>query len=146
MCGFEKRAPHTLSGGQKQRVALAGVLAMEPDIVVFDEATSMLDPIGRGEVLKSMKELKRLGKTVIAITHYVEEAVLADKVFLMNQGRVLACGTAREILTDRRLMREAGLIPPFPVRLYYDLWDNGIYLERCPLTNQELVEELCRLN
>lgn len=107
MCGFEKRAPHTLSGGQKQRVALAGVLAMEPDIVVFDEATSMLDPIGRGEVLKSMKELKRLGKTVIAITHYVEEAVLADKVFLMNQGRVLACGTAREILTDRRLMREA---------------------------------------
>lgn len=80
---------------------------MEPDIVVFDEATSMLDPIGRGEVLKSMRNSKGLGNRVIAITHYVEEAVLADKVFLMNQGRVLACGTAREILTDRRLMREA---------------------------------------
>ena len=146
MCGFEKRAPHTLSGGQKQRVALAGVLAMEPDIIIFDEATSMLDPIGREEVLNSMKELKKLGKTVIAITHYVEEAVLADNVIVMNQGRILACGTAREVLTDRCLMQEAGLIPPFPVRLYYDLWDKGICLEQCPLTNQELVEELCRLN
>lgn len=145
MEGFETRSPHELSGGQKQRIALAGVLAVEPELIVFDEATSMLDPEGRKELLAHMKQLGAAGKTVVMITHYVEEAVLADTVFLMREGKVLAAGTAREILTDRALLSQAGLLPPFPVQLYYDLKESGICLGRCPLTKEELVEELCRL-
>lgn len=144
MTGYEKRAPHTLSGGQKQRVALAGVLALDPEIIIFDEATAMLDPDGRQEVIKIMEKLHRAGKTIIAITHYVEEAVAADKIILMHQGRVLACGSPQTVLTNLDLMKEAELIPPFPVRLYYDLQQAGIYLNRCPLTEEELVEEICQ--
>ena len=146
MEGFEKRMLYTLSGGQKQRIALAGVLAVEPDIIVFDEATSMLDPKGRSEVLNSMKRLHNQGKTIVMITHYVEEAILADTVFVMKEGQILANGAPREILTDCRLLQQAGLVPPAPVRLYNDLAKDGIYLPYCPLTNEELVEELCRLN
>ena len=145
MNGYEKRAPHTLSGGQKQRVALAGVLALEPEIIIFDEATAMLDPRGRQEVVAIMQKLHKAGKTIIAITHYVEEAVAADKVILMHEGRVLACGSPRAILTDVDLMKAAGLLPPLPVRLYHDLQQAGIYLNNCPLTDEELVEEIWRL-
>lgn len=145
MSGFEKRAPNTLSGGQKQRVALAGVLALKPEIIIFDEATAMLDPGGRQEVAKIMRKLHRAGKTIIAITHYVEEAVAADKIILMAQGRVLACGSPKAILTDLDLMKEAGMLPPLPVRLYYDLRQAGVHLNHCPLTDEELVEEICQL-
>ena len=144
MDGYEKRAPHTLSGGQKQRVALAGVLALEPEIIIFDEATAMLDPGGRQEVVKILHKLHRAGKTVIAITHYVEETVAADKIILMHKGRVLAWGTPQAILTDLDLMREAEMIPPLPVRLYYDLKHAGIDLDHCPLTDEELVEAICQ--
>lgn len=144
MEGFEKRAPHTLSGGQKQRVALAGVLAVEPDIIVFDEAVAMLDPKGREEVLDNMQKLHRLGKTIVMITHYVEEALLAEQIYLMKEGEILAEGTPREILTKKELLGQAGLEPPLPVRMYYDLLDSGICLSRCPLTREELVEELCQ--
>ncbi|HHW12724.1 MAG TPA: energy-coupling factor transporter ATPase [Firmicutes bacterium] len=145
MTGYEKRAPHTLSGGQKQRVALAGVLALEPEIIIFDEATAMLDPRGRQEVVAIMHKLRQAGKTIIAITHYVEEAVTADQIILMHQGRILACGRPQAILTNRDLMRAAELIPPLPVRLYYDLQQAGVYLNRCPLTEEELVEAICQL-
>lgn len=144
MSGFERRSPHTLSGGQKQRVAMAGVLAMEPEIIVFDEATSMLDPGGREEVLAYLQRIHSLGKTVIMITHHVEEAVYADRVFLMQNGEILKSGTPREILTDVDLLAGAGLTPPFAVQVYYDLLSEGIPLCRCPLTNDELVEEICR--
>jgi energy-coupling factor transport system ATP-binding protein len=145
MGGYEKRAPDTLSGGQKQRVALAGVLALEPEIIIFDEATAMLDPSGRQEVLAIMDKLHKAGKTIIAITHYVEEAVAADKVILMHEGKVLACGSPRTVLTDPDLMQAAGLLPPLPVRLYYDLRQAGIHLSRCPLTGEELVEAIWEL-
>lgn len=145
MNGYEKRAPNTLSGGQKQRVALAGVLALAPEIIIFDEATSMLDPGGRQEVIKILHKLHRDGKTIIAITNYVEEAVNADKIILMAQGRILACGSPKTILTNLDLMNAAGMIPPLPVRLYYDLRRAGIHLSRCPLTDEELVEEICQL-
>lgn len=145
MNGFERRSPHTLSGGQKQRVAMAGVLAMEPDILVLDEATSMLDPEGRNEVLSYLKKIHKLGKTILMITHYVEEATLADCIFLMQGGRIIKSGTPRELLTDLALLKEANLTPPVAVQLYYDLLDCGIPLSHCPLTNDELVEELCRL-
>lgn len=145
MGGYERRALHTLSGGQKQRVALAGVLALDPEVIIFDEATAMLDPGGRQEVLAIMHKLHKAGKTIIAITHYVEEAVAADKVILMHEGKVLACGSPRTVLTDPDLMQAAGLLPPLPVRLYYDLRQAGIHLSRCPLTGEELVEAIWEL-
>lgn len=146
MTGFEKRSPHLLSGGQKQRIALAGVLAMEPELIVFDEATAMLDPVGREEILECMKILAQRGKTVIMITHYVEEAVEADRVILMNRGTILADGKPQEVLTSRELLEQCGLSVPMPVQLYDDLAKLGIRLGHCPLTKEELVEELCQLN
>ena len=144
MEGFEKRAPHTLSGGQKQRAALAGVLALEPKILLFDEVTSMLDPEGRAEVLGAMRRLHEDGKTVVAVTHYIEEAVQADTVWLMHDGKMLAHGSPREMLTQPELLAQTGLEPPVPVRLYYDLLNAGFELPYCPLTNKEFAEELCR--
>lgn len=149
--GYEKRSPSSLSGGQKQRAALAGVLALNPEILIFDEATSMLDPKGRREVLAEMKKLRDCGKTVVMITHDVEEAVLTDQVILMgcpngqkNPNTVLAQGSVREILTDSRLLIQAGIVPPMAVRMYEDLKLAGIELNRCPLTKEELAEALCR--
>ncbi len=144
MEGFEKRAPHTLSGGQKQRAALAGVLALEPEILLFDEVTSMLDPEGRAEVLGAMRRLHEDGKTVVAVTHYIEEAVQADTVWLMHDGKMLAHGSPREMLTQPELLAQTGLEPPVPVRLYYNLLNAGFELPYCPLTNKEFAEELCR--
>lgn len=144
LSGYEKRSPASLSGGQKQRAALAGVLALNPEILIFDEATSMLDPKGRREVLAEMKKLRDCGKTVVMITHDVEEAALADQVILMGRQRVLAQGSVREVLTDCRLLAQAGILPPMAVRMYEDLKQAGIELNRCPLTKEELAEELCR--
>ena len=149
--GYEKRSLSSLSGGQKQRAALAGVLALNPEILIFDEATSMLDPKGRREVLAEMKKLRDCGKTVVMITHDVEEAVLADQVILMGRpngqkdpNTVLAQGSVRKILTDSRLLIQAGIVPPMAVRMYEDLKLAGIELNRCPLTKEELAEALCR--
>ena len=149
--GYEKRSPSSFSGGQKQRAALAGVLALNPEILIFDEATSMLDPKGRREVLAEMKKLRDCGKTVVMITHDVEEAALADRVILMgcpngqkDTNTVLAQGSARIILTDCGLLKQAGILPPMAVRMYEDLKLVGIELNRCPLTKEELAEALCR--
>ncbi len=145
MEGYEKRAPSSLSGGQKQRIALAGVLALEPDVIIFDEATAMLDPDGRQEVLEIMHKLHIAGKTIIAITHYVEEAVDADNIILMHEGTVVASGKPQDILTDVQLLSKAKIMPPIPVRAYYDLLSLGIRLSSCPLTNKELAEKICEL-
>lgn len=145
--GFEGRAPHTLSGGQKQRAALAGVLALEPEVLILDEVTAMLDPDGRREVLDTVHRLHtQHGQTVMMITHYVEEAVRADSVYLLADGALLAHGAPRDILTDEALLQKAGLCAPTPVRLYYDLARRGISLPSCPLTESELVEALCKLS
>ena len=145
MDGYEQRAPHSLSGGQKQRIALAGVLAMDPDILVFDEVTSMLDPIGSKEVLAVIKDLHQREKTIVMITHDVEEALGADRVVLMRDGKILANGTPREILTDMDLLKQTRLKPPMTVQLYYELKAQGIELDECPLSNTELTEALLRL-
>lgn len=146
LSGFEKRSPHMLSGGQKQRVAIAGVLSCNPDIIIFDEATAMLDPEGRWEVLKTIKKLHNMGHTIIMISHYVEEAVSADRVLLMKDGKMIADGSPQKVLTDISLLDEAGLEPPVAVRVYHDLKKKGIELSKCPLTNEDLVGELCSLN
>ena len=145
MEGFEKRAPHMLSGGQKQRIAIAGVLAMHPDIIVFDEPTAMLDPKGRAEVMETIRYLnKEAGKTIVLITHYMEEAAEADRVFVMSDGVVTDEGTPREVFSHKEKLEEAGLMPPLATQVYYDLKEKGLVLGKCPVTLKELVDELCR--
>ena len=144
MAGTERRSPQLLSGGQKQRIAIAGVLATDPDIMVFDEVTSMLDPQGRQEVLDTIKRLHAAGKTIVMISHYIEEAVFADRVVLVHDGRKLAEGAPRDMLTNLELLRRTGLTPPLSVQVYYDLLDAGVRLDQCPLTLEELVDEICR--
>ena len=142
LSGLEKRSPQLLSGGQKQRLAIAGVLTYEPDILLFDEVTTMLDPEGKADVMRIILKLRGSGKTILMITHEVEEAVFADRVILMKDGRILGEGTPETILTNRDLLREAELEPPLPVRLYYDLADRGLKLSRCPLTIEDMAELL----
>lgn len=147
LSGYEKKSPHLLSGGQKQRVAIAGVLTLNPDILIFDEATSMLDPDGRQEVLTIIEKLhKQEKKTILIITHYIEETISADRIFLMSHGSLLKQGSPREILTDPNLLLQAGLMPPTTVRIYYDLKKAGIVLPICPLTEKELIDSLCQLH
>ncbi len=146
MSGYEERSPYSLSGGQKQRIALAGVLAADPEVLVFDEATSMLDPEGRREILDALVSLKnREGRALVMVTHQVDEAALADRVILMDRGEAIASGSPREIFQDRALLARARLEPPVPVKLYLDLREAGIELSRCPLTVAEFAEEACRL-
>ncbi len=146
LSGYENRAPHMLSGGQKQRVAIAGILAMLPEIIVFDEPTAMLDPHGRKEVLKTISKLnKEQGKTIIYITHYIEEAIDADRILVLGGGRVILDGTPREVFSEYDILKEAGLSVPRATKLYYLLKANGIDLGEVPVGNSELVEELCRL-
>ncbi|WP_082903335.1 energy-coupling factor transporter ATPase [Christensenella timonensis] len=145
MRGFEKRAPHMLSGGQKQRIAIAGVLAMHPDVIVFDEPTAMLDPQGRREVMDTIRFLnKEQGKSVVLITHYMEEASEADRVFIMTDGRITDEGTPREVFSHQDKLDEAGLLPPLATQVYQELKEKGMDIGQCPVTLEELVEALCR--
>lgn len=143
MSAFADRAPHMLSGGQKQRVAIAGVLAMKPDIIVFDEPTAMLDPEGRKEVLATIDALHQSGKTIVLITHYMEEALLSDRVVVMTGGRITAEGTPRHVFADQQALLEAGLDAPPHIALYHKLVEKGYNMGACPLTTEELVEKIC---
>ena len=146
LSGFENRAPHMLSGGQKQRVAIAGILAMLPDIIVFDEPTAMLDPHGRQEVLKTIEKLnKEQGKTIIYITHFIEEAINADRILVLGGGRVILDGTPKEVFSEYDILKEAGLSVPRATKLFYMLRESGIDLGDIPVSNEELAEGLCRL-
>ena len=135
---YEKRqhAPHLLSGGQKQRVAIAGVIAMEPKIIVLDEPTAMLDPIGREEVISTVTRLCReKGMTVVLITHHMDECVGADRLIVMSNGSVVADGVPAEVFADIGLMEREGLTVPETTRLLYDLKQRGMDL---PLTALEV--------
>ncbi|MBT7122360.1 MAG: energy-coupling factor transporter ATPase, partial [Clostridia bacterium] len=142
MSEYKTRAPHMLSGGQKQRVAIAGVLAMKPEIIVFDEPTAMLDPEGRAEVMDTAKMLNEQGKTIVFITHYMEEALEADRVFVMTAGTILASGSPCEIFDDQKVLKEAGLAPPPHIELYHRLKNDGFDVGRCPMSVDELVDNL----
>lgn len=126
LTGFEKRETTTLSGGQKQRVAIAGVLAMEPQILIFDEASAMLDPRGRRGLMRVCKELHAHGMTVIMITHYMEEAAEADRVLVLCEGRIVLDGTPEEVLTQDDELRKLNLDIPFATQLSRLLQDRGI--------------------
>ena len=132
MYELRRHAPHLLSGGQKQRVAIAGVIAMEPEIIVLDEPTAMLDPLGREEVISTVTRLCReKGMTVVLITHHMDECVGADRLIVMSNGSIVADGKPAEVFADMELMEREGLTVPETTRLLYDLKQRGMDL---PLT------------
>lgn len=137
LTGFEKRETNALSGGQKQRVAIAGILAMEPQILIFDEASAMLDPRGRRGLMRVCKELHAQGMTIIMITHYMEEAAEADRVLVLREGKIVLDGTPEEVLTQDAELRKLNLDIPFATQLSRLLQDKGIdiptFVDREPL-------------
>ena len=142
---FRSVSPTRLSGGQKQRVAIAGVLALKPEILVLDESTAMLDPKGRKEVLRVVEKLnKESGVTVIAVTHYMDEVVNADKVFVIDHGEVVISGTPSEVFADRERLTALGLELPLSANLADRLIKGGISLPNGILTQGVLAEELCK--
>lgn len=143
---YARSAPHMLSGGQKQRIAIAGMLAMEPEVLVLDEATAMLDPQGRREVLDIVGRLNReRGMTVVMITQYMEEALAADRVIVMAEGRLIAQGTPREVFSRGRELRANGLDLP-PIAMLRDkLIDGGMNIPADVITAEELAEAICPL-
>jgi energy-coupling factor transport system ATP-binding protein len=143
---YAAHAPHLLSGGQKQRVAIAGVLAMHPKILILDESTAMLDPVGRREVLETAIRLNREQKmTVVLITHHMDEAVLADRVVVMSGGRIVLQGSSREVFQQVDRLRSLGLDVPQVTTLVRELAEAGMPLPTNLLTVEELVNDLCPL-
>ena len=134
-----------LSGGQKQRVAIAGALAVKPQILILDESTAMLDPKGRREVLSVVKKLNEEGITVIAITHYMDEAVMADRVIIMHRGEIVKQGTPREIFSLGSELSAYGLEVPRAVYIKNELKKAGLPISDNVLTENELSLELCKL-
>lgn len=147
MIEYRHHSPNKLSGGQKQRVAIAGVIAMEPKCVVLDEPTAMLDPIGRKEVLNTVRALRhRKNVTVILITHYMEEVIYADKIFVMDHGKVVMNGTPKEIFSQVDMLKHYRLDVPQVTMLADELRKKGLDIPAGILKKEELVEALCQLN
>ena len=148
MYDYRLHAPHKLSGGQKQRIAIAGIIAMKPDCIVLDEPTAMLDPKGRQEVMDTILKLNREnGITIVMITHYMEEAVLADKVFVIDNGRMLTSGVPREVFSQVELLKKHRLDVPQATELCYKLRACGVEIKELPLTEEEctsLLKEVLR--
>ena len=146
MYEYRKHAPHLLSGGQKQRVAIAGVLAMKPKCIVFDEPTAMLDPKGRKEVMEQINELNsKYGITIVLITHYMDEAAQADRIVIIDDGKLVMEGTPRKIFSNVEKVKSLGLDVPQVTELAYELSKEGIHLQTDVLNVDEMVEALCQL-
>lgn len=147
MLEYRKHSPNRLSGGQKQRVAIAGVLAMKPKCIVLDEPTAMLDPIGRNEVIETIKMLNKKEKvTVILITHFMNEVVDADKVIIMEKGRISLQGSPKEVFSKVDKIKELGLSLPTATWMAHELRCSGIDIKEGMLRIEELVDEICRLS
>lgn len=143
MTEYAAHAPHLLSGGQKQRIAIAGVLAMQPDCIVFDEPTAMLDPAGRESVIKIIRQLRETRRvTVVLITHHMDETIDADRVIVMSDGRVLMDGPPREIFKNVEALRQTGLDVPETVGLLYELNGSGFNLRLDALSVEECALEI----
>ena len=141
MSDYKHRNPSNLSGGQKQRVSIAGVIAMLSDYIIFDEPTAMLDPKGRKDVIKLVKDLnKKYGKTIIYITHYMEEAVLADKIAVLDRGKVALEGTAREVFSQVDKMKSLGLAVPQVTEVAFALKKSGYPMDELPLDIEEFLK------
>ena len=146
MTAYADSAPHMLSGGQKQRVAIAGILAMAPSCILADEATAMLDPAGREEVLQTVRKLNReQGISVVWITHFMEEAAKADRVIVISDGEIALQGAPREVFKQVERMRELHLDVPHMTALAAELRKEGIPLREDLLTVEEMTEEVCAL-
>ncbi len=144
MYAFRKHAPHLLSGGQKQRVAIAGILAMQPSYIILDEPTAMLDPVGRREVMATIKELrKKTGMTIVLITHFMREAAEADRVIIMEHGEICMDGTPEEVLTQRESLKAHGLEVPQVTELMHRLYDKGMPLRTDILDVDTAAESIC---
>ncbi len=145
MEGFENRRINTLSGGQKQRLALAGVLAIHPNIIILDEATTMLPPKARADMLDIISDIHRnTDTTIIMITQYVDEAILADRVVIMNENRIVMNDTPEQVFHHAELLEDYGLEQPFAARLYFDLKRQGIKVGAFPKSVKGLVDALCQ--
>ncbi len=145
MTQFVKHAPHLLSGGQKQRIAIAGVLAMKPECIVLDEATAMLDPLGRREVLAAVEKLNReQGITVVLITHHMNEAEHADRVIVMNDGLVVMDGKPREVFTRKKELEDIGLAVPDTVSLLFSLREAGMDVPVDAITVEECADVIAK--
>ena len=145
MSEFTRHAPHLLSGGQKQRVAIAGVIAMAPECIVLDEATAMLDPAGRREVLSAIRTLNQeRGITVVLITHHMDEAMDADRLIVMNDGKLVIDGAPAEVFTQVEALRAMGLAAPDTVELLYGLRQGGVDVPLDALTVDECADAICK--
>ncbi|NLK17823.1 MAG: energy-coupling factor transporter ATPase [Clostridiales bacterium] len=146
MEGYRMASSFRLSGGQKQRIAIAGVLAIQPQVLVLDESTAMLDPLGRKEVLDVVKSLnKQQGMTVVLITHFMEEASLADRIIVLNDGEKVLEGTPRQVFSRYDYLKSIGLSVPFAAKVARILKDKGVPIEADVLTTEELFERICQL-
>lgn len=146
MLEYAQHGPHLLSGGQKQRVAIAGILAMRPKCIIFDEPTAMLDPSGRREVIDTIKMLNKEERiTMVLITHFMEEAVDADRVVVMENGRIVMEGTPREVFSKVKEVKELGMDVPEMTELAFELRENGINIPSDVLTIKEMVDAICQL-
>ena len=146
MSKFKNHAPHLLSGGQKQRIAIAGVIAMKPDAIVFDEPTAMLDPMGRAEVMKTITKLnKDYNITIVLITHNMDEAVLADRVVIMDNGNIIMDDTPSNVFPNVELLKNIGLDVPQVTEVANELKKNGINIRTDILTVNECIEELLKI-
>ena len=146
MYEFREHAPHLLSGGQKQRIAIAGVIAMEPECIVLDEPTAMLDPIGRADVLRTIKQLNReKGVTVVIITHHMDEAAQADRLVVMAKGKVVADGTPKEVFQDVEGLKAVGLTVPDTTELMWQLRQAGLDAPLDALSDEECAQALYKL-
>ena len=146
MYEYRKHAPHLLSGGQKQRIAIAGILAMMPKCIILDEPTAMLDPIGRKEVISTIKSINKNNKiTIVLITHYMDEAAQADRIIDMDNGKKNMEGTPREIFSQVEKMKKIGLDVPQVTELAYELNKEGVNISTDILNIDEMVSELCQL-
>ena len=146
MYEFREHAPHLLSGGQKQRIAIAGVIAMQPECIVLDEPTAMLDPIGRADVMRTIKELNRTkGVTVVIITHHMDEAAQADRLVVMAKGQVVADGAPKEVFQNVEHLKAVGLTVPETTELLWQLRKEGLEVPLDALSDEECAKVLCDL-
>lgn len=141
---YKRKAPHLLSGGQKQRIAIAGVVAIRPRCIIFDEPTAMLDPRGRKDIMEIIEKLHREGITVILITHFMDEAVKADRVVIMNKGEILLDGTPEHVFSQDELIRSARLDVPMAAEIAIYLRENGIDVPPEVVTAERLKEFVCQ--
>ena len=141
---YKRKAPHLLSGGQKQRIAIAGVVAIRPRCIIFDEPTAMLDPRGRKDIMEIIEKLHREGITVILITHFMDEAVRADRVVIMNKGEILLDGTPEHVFSQDELIRSARLDVPMAAEIAIYLRENGIDVPSEVVTAERLKEFVCQ--